>query len=98
MWNGKNKAQRRYRGNYKPGRQKLLENETVIDKWAPALLLMELDSLLWKDADSLQIKKLWEYLCTYCYLPRLSDYSVLEKTIQEGVQGEDYFCLCSWRK
>ena len=75
--------------------KKLLENETVIDKWAPALLLMELDSLLWKDADSLQIKKLWEYLCTYCYLPRLSDYSVLEKAIQEGVQGKDYFAYAS---
>lgn len=75
--------------------KKLLEDETVIDKWAPALLLMELDSLLWKDADSLQIKKLWEYLCTYCYLPRLSDYSVLEKTIQEGVQGEDYFAYAA---
>ena len=75
--------------------KKLLENETVIDRWAPALLRMELDSLLWKDADSLQIKKLWEYLCTYCYLPRLSDYSVLEKTIQEGVQGEDYFAYAA---
>ena len=75
--------------------KKLLEDETVIDKWAPALLLMELDSLLWKNADSLQIKKLWEYLCTYCYLPRLSDYSVLEKTIQEGVQGEDYFAYAA---
>ena len=75
--------------------KKLLENETVIDRWAPALLLMELDSLLWKNADSLQIKKLWEYLCTYCYLPRLSDYSVLEKTIQEGVQGEDYFAYAA---
>ncbi len=75
--------------------KKLLESETVIDRWAPALLLMELDSLLWKNADSLQIKKLWEYLCTYCYLPRLSDYSVLEKTIQEGVQGEDYFAYAA---
>ena len=75
--------------------KKLLENETVIDKWAPALLLMELDSLLWKDADSLQIKKLWEYLCTYCYLPRLSDYSVLEKAIHEGVQEEDYFAYAA---
>lgn len=75
--------------------KKLLENETIIDRWAPALLLMELDSLLWKNADSLQIKKLWEYLCTYCYLPRLSDYSVLEKTIQEGVQGEDYFAYAA---
>ena len=75
--------------------KKLLENETVIDRWAPALLLMELDSLLWKNADSLQIKKLWEYLCTYCYLPRLSDYSVLEKTIQEGVQEKDYFAYAA---
>ena len=75
--------------------KKLLENETVIDRWAPALLLMELDSLLWKDADSLQIKKLWEYLCTYCYLPRLSDFSVLEKAIQEGVQVKDYFAYAS---
>lgn len=75
--------------------KKLLENETVIDKWAPALLLMELDSLLWKDADSLQIKKLWEHLCTYCYLPRLSDYSVLEKAIHEGVQEEDYFAYAA---
>ena len=75
--------------------KRLLENETVIDSWAPALLLMELDRLLWKDADSLQIKKLWEYICTYCYLPRLSDYSVLEKAIQEGVQGKDYFAYAS---
>ena len=75
--------------------KRLLENETVIDSWAPALLLMELDRLLWKDADSLQIKKLWEYICTYCYLPRLSDYSVLEKAIQEGVQGEEYFAYAA---
>ena len=45
--------------------KRLLENETVIDSWAPALLLMELDRLLWKDADSLQIKKI---MGVYLYL------------------------------
>lgn len=71
--------------------RKLEQEEQIIAKWAPALLLMELDNLLWKDADFLEVKKLWEYLCTYCYLPRLADYRVLEKTIQTGVESGQYF-------
>ena len=54
--------------------KKMIQNESLITKWAPALLLMELDNLLWREDDSISIKKLWEYLCTYCYLPRLADY------------------------
>lgn len=49
--------------------KKMAQNETLIPKWAPALLLMELDNLLWRDKDSIAIKTLWDYLCTYCYLP-----------------------------
>ena len=52
--------------------RKMLQGEQVITKWAPALLQMTLDDLLWRDVDHIQIKKLWEYLSTYCYLPRLS--------------------------
>lgn len=76
--------------------KKLLQNEAVITTWAPALLLMELDNLLWRDADSLQIKKLWEeYLCRYCYLPRLASYRVLEEAIQKGVQSTEYFAYAA---
>lgn len=71
--------------------RKLLQNEQVITKWAPALLLMELDNLLWRGVESLQIKQLWEYLCKYCYLPRLADYSVLEEAIQSGLPSGEYF-------
>lgn len=53
------------------GAKKMIQNEALITQWAPALLLMELNNLLWKDADHIEIKKLWDYLCTYCYLPRL---------------------------
>ncbi|HHY05947.1 MAG TPA: ATP-binding protein [Clostridia bacterium] len=75
--------------------KKMLQNEAIITTWAPALLLMELDNLLWRDVDNISIKKLWEYLCTYCYLPRLASESVLEETIRAGLNSTEYFALAS---
>ena len=72
-------------------RRKLEENETLITHWAPPLLLMKLDNILWRDDNEIQIKKLWGYFCTYCYLPRLSGFSVLEECIRTGVNSRDYF-------
>ena len=74
---------------------KMIQNDQIITKWAPTLLKMELDNLLWKDDDSIQVKKLWEYLTTYCYLPRLANFSVLEATIRAGVAGDETFALAS---
>lgn len=74
---------------------KMLQNEQIITKWAPSLLKMELDNLLWKDSTHIQVKKLWEYLTTYCYLPRLANYSVLESTIRVGVSGDECFAIAS---
>ncbi len=74
---------------------KLIQNEAVIKEWAPALLLMELDDLLWRGVNHLQIKQLWDYLTTYCYLPRLAGYNVLEKAIQRGLQSEEYLAYAA---
>jgi hypothetical protein len=74
---------------------KMLQNEQLITKWAPTLLKMELDNLLWKDENHIQIKKLWEFITTYCYLPRLANFSVLESTIQTGVNSDEFFALAS---
>lgn len=41
------------------------------------------------------MKKLWEYLTTYCYLPRLANFSVLESTIRAGVASDESFALAS---
>lgn len=71
--------------------RKLISNEAAITQWAPALLRMELDKVLWKDKRDIQIKQLWEYLCTYCYLPRLASYDVLEDAIRQGLASEEYF-------
>jgi predicted AAA+ superfamily ATPase len=75
--------------------KKMFQNEAIITEWAPALLRMELDNVLWKDTDNIAVKKLWEYLCTYCYLPRLANESVLEKTIQTGLNSTEYFAFAS---
>ncbi|MCL5982191.1 MAG: DUF499 domain-containing protein [Firmicutes bacterium] len=77
------------------GAKKMIQNEALITQWAPALLLMELNNLLWKDADHIEIKKLWEYLCTYCYLPRLADEAVLENTIRGGLNSSEYFAYAA---
>ena len=74
---------------------KMIQNEQIITKWAPALLVMELDNLLWKDSNHIQVKKLWDYLTTYCYLPRLANYEVLESTIKSGLTFDDTFALAS---
>jgi predicted AAA+ superfamily ATPase len=75
--------------------KKMLQNEAVITQWAPALLLMELDGVLWRESNDIQIKKLWEYLCTYCYLPRLANVSVLEEAIRAGLNSTEYFAFAS---
>lgn len=75
--------------------QQMRHNDAIIQEWAPMLLKMELDNLLWKDADNISIKTLWEYLCTYCYLPRLANEEVLFKAIQKGVCSDQYFAYAS---
>jgi hypothetical protein len=70
---------------------KMKQEETVIAKWAPALLTMELQRWFWKDKPFIKVKDLWDSLCTYCYLPRLSAYQVLEGAIQAGLATDEYF-------
>ena len=47
------------------------------------------------DSNDVQIKKLWEYLSTYCYLPRLANYSVLEDAICSGLPSEEFFAIAA---
>jgi len=75
--------------------KKMLQDEQIITAWALALLLMELDSALWKNTGNIAIKKLWEYLCTYCYPPCLVNNVVLDKTIQTGLNSDQYFVFAS---
>ncbi|MDD3586122.1 MAG: DUF499 domain-containing protein [Thermoguttaceae bacterium] len=77
--------------------KKMIQNGLLITQWAPSLLLLELDKVLWKESDSIDVKKLWDYLCTYCYLPRLANYKVLEEAIRNGINSTEYFALAAGR-
>lgn len=71
--------------------RKMQQNAQLITQWAPILLLMELDKLLWKEKNDISVGELWKLLCTYCYLPRLASFDVLASAIQNGVNSEEYF-------
>lgn len=67
----------------------------LISAWAPLLLKMELDNLLWREQEHIQIKQLWDFLATYCYLPRLANEGVLMEAIQNGVKSAELFALAA---
>jgi predicted AAA+ superfamily ATPase len=71
------------------------QNETLISKWAPLLLKMELDNLLWAESDHIAIKKLWEQLSTYCYLPRLASEDALIDAMREGINSHEFFAYAA---
>lgn len=73
----------------------MVKNEQIISKWAPALLQMALDDYLWKNVNHLSVQQLWDYLAQYCYLPRLTDFSVLEGAIREGVASTEFFAIAA---
>ncbi len=52
---------------------------------ASNLRLEALDNYLWRDSNHIDLKRLWEYLTQYLYLPRLSNQTVLLEAIRNGV-------------
>ncbi len=46
---------------------------------------------MWKDADYVGLAQVWDYLCRYCYLPRLQDSDVLLGAVGDGIKTRDYF-------
>jgi hypothetical protein len=75
--------------------KKMKSSEQLIVKWSPALLRMELDKWLWRDQNHVSVKKAWETLCTYNYLPRLRDADVMLDSIREGLRSHDYFAYAT---
>ena len=71
--------------------QKVSSDEQLIPQWSPALLRMELDQWLWKEESHISLKRVWECLATYLYLPRLCNSDVLLATVREGIQTQEWF-------
>jgi predicted AAA+ superfamily ATPase len=65
--------------------RKALHEEHLMTNYAASRLRLEaLDPYLWRDVNHLDLKKLWEYLAYYLYLPRLRDEKVLRQAVESG--------------
>jgi predicted AAA+ superfamily ATPase len=72
--------------------RKLKENEQLVDRLSPKVLLMEITKIpLWKDDKYIPIKELWENYTRRLYLQRISNFSVLDEAIRVGVKNGDFF-------
>lgn len=67
---------------------KKLENDAeLVRRYGAVLLRMELDKHnLWRGADHVSLKQVWEDMARYLYLPRLATSGVLAEAVQSGVQ------------
>jgi hypothetical protein len=81
--------------------RKLLHEEYLITDYAPSRLHMEvLQPYLWDEHNHIDIKRLWEMIAQYTYLPRLKNHQVLLDAIQKGASGllweESYAYATGW--
>jgi len=63
------------------------EGDLLATYAATNLRLEALDRYLWRDSNHIDLKRLWEYLTQYLYLPRLKDQSVLLDAVRDGVMS-----------
>jgi uncharacterized protein len=74
--------------------KKLQADEALMPAIGAVRLKMDLDDYLWRHTDHIGTSQLWEYLCSYLYLPRLKNHDVLLSAIQDGsstVASSDVF-------
>ena len=81
--------------------RKLIHEEYLITNYAPSRLGMEvLNPYLWGENNHINVKRLWEAIAQYIYLPRLKSDQVLLETIQNGTSGllwaENYAYATGW--
>jgi predicted AAA+ superfamily ATPase len=66
-------------------RKAVYEGDLLATYAATNLRLEALDKFLWRDTNHIDLKRLWEYLTQYLYLPRLKNQSVLLEAVRDGV-------------
>jgi hypothetical protein len=81
--------------------RKLIHEEYFITDYAPSRLCMEiLDPYMWGENNHIDIKRLWESIAQYIYLPRIKSDQILLKTLQIGSSGllweENYAYATGW--
>lgn len=68
--------------------RKAIYEGDLLNAYAGTNLRLEaLDRYLWRDSNHIDLKRLWEYLTQYLYLPRLKEQGVLLGAVRDGVMS-----------
>ena len=71
---------------------RLTHEELLLKVWSPIHLDNMLKQWFWKEGvPDINTMDLWEKMCSYLYLPRLLDSSILQSVISTGLSSGDYF-------
>ena len=65
----------------------LANNEALLPKLGPERLQRELQKYIWNDSDHISLKKLWDHLSCFVYLPRLKNQNVLIEAVKSAVSN-----------
>ena len=65
----------------------LMKKDRLSEQWGAAHMTLKLQNLKWGGGDDVPVKTLWEWVCRYCYMPRLVKRDALVKGIREGVEA-----------
>ncbi len=71
-------------------RKAVREDALLVNYSAFSLRLDVLDKFLWREADHVSLKRLWECLTQYPYLPRLKNQLILLQAVQAGIASETW--------
>ena len=72
---------------------KFLQSEAIVNKFSAMRLSIDLQNYIWKNSNHVEIKELWKYYTSYCYLTRLMNFRVLEDAIMEALRSHAYFAI-----
>lgn len=64
--------------------KRLIADEGLLPELGAPRLKMELDRILWRNVNHINVKRLWEHFASYLYLPRLIGRKTLTKAIEGG--------------
>lgn len=70
----------------------LRSSDRLSDKWGAVHMSTELENLVWDECEDISVKTLWEYVCKYCYMPRVESIEGVYEGISDGVKA-GYFAL-----
>ncbi|MDR2436609.1 MAG: DUF499 domain-containing protein [Endomicrobium sp.] len=73
----------------------ITKESLVITNYNPIFLHQELNSLLWSNNSCISVQSIWNSFTSYCYMPKLADFQVLQDTIKLGLTSSDYFAIAS---